>query len=329
MNAFRTLACAFACLFAAAPHPAHAAPVTDIVDAFIGTTGAGRTSPGAGQPFGTVAPGPVGADGDGTRIFGFANRGSGEVLLQPTLGSPWSAATTDFAAARDPASELAHPGYYAVSLPDHGVRVELTATPQVALQRFVFRAPGKVQVLVEIRHAGADAHVDTAGTVSSGSPLAVLIRFDHRITASERLPESVDRRSTRYLLTFDIRPGRTLEARIASSAKDADGARQSFDSVRAQADRAWVALLGRVHIEAPLRQQRLFYTALYHVLSTPYLRGVSRASLPLIALLAPERVDGISPLCSTPTRQRTACRCSRLRWTTALAAPAGRPRWRR
>jgi putative alpha-1,2-mannosidase len=119
---------------------------TDYVDPFIGTDGTGHVMPGASVPWGMVAPGPDQAETgwDYTSgyqyrtptILGFSNThisGAGipelgDVLLQPTAGAPWSAASTDFAARHDKASEAAHPGYYTVRLPAHGVQVELTAS---------------------------------------------------------------------------------------------------------------------------------------------------------------------------------------------------------
>jgi predicted alpha-1,2-mannosidase len=354
-----------ACLIAAGAF-ARAPSLTRYVDPFIGTAGTGHTFPGASLPFGMVAPSPDTADTGwdsasgyqyhAPRIMGFSNSHMsgtgigelGDVLLQPVAGTPWSAATTDFTAAYDKASESAHPGYYAVTLPEHGVRVELTATQRVALQRYTFDTPGSVQVLVDLAHVihfqngpraeRAAAQVDRAGQVSGSlhlknwteRELAFALRFDHPIASVTELPAAPGERAPRYLLGFQLGTGRTLLAQVALSTTDVDGARRNlaaagmlrFDDARAAADRAWEQLLARVQIEAPERQKRIFYTALYHALlhpsdiadadgrvrgpdgvvvaargghyySTLSLWDSARAGIPLIAVVAPERIDGI------------------------------------
>ena len=145
-------------LFACAGDSIAAETYTRYVDPFIGTDGTGHVMPGASMPWGMVAPGPDKAETgwDYTSgyqyrtptILGFSNThisGAGipelgDVLLQPAAGTPWSAATTDFAGKYDKSSEAAHPGYYTVKLPGHGVTVELTATPRVAFHRYTFSA---------------------------------------------------------------------------------------------------------------------------------------------------------------------------------------------
>jgi putative alpha-1,2-mannosidase len=120
-------------------------------------------------PFGMVAPGPDNADRGWSyssgyqyrapRILGFSNThisGAGipelgDVLLMPAAGTRWSARSTDFSAATDKKTESARP-----ALPrhaaGHGVRVELTATQRVAVHRYTFNRPGRVQVLVDLQH---------------------------------------------------------------------------------------------------------------------------------------------------------------------------------
>jgi predicted alpha-1,2-mannosidase len=366
----RTTSGLAACLIAAgacaAGAFARAPSLTRYVDPFIGTAGTGHTFPGASLPFGMVAPSPDTADTGwdsasgyqyhAPRIMGFSNSHMsgtgigelGDVLLQPAAGTPWSATTTDFAAAYDKSSESAHPGYYAVTLPEHGVRVELTATRRVALQRYTFDKPGSVQVLVDLAHVihfqdgpraeRAAVQVDRAGQVSGSlhlknwteRELAFALRFDHALASVTELPAAPGERAPRYLLGFQLGTGRTLQAQIALSTTDVDGARRNlaaagnlrFDATRAAADRAWLRLLARVQIDAPDRQKRIFYTALYHALlhpsdiadadgrvrgpdgavvaargghyySTLSLWDSARAGIPLIALVAPERIDGI------------------------------------
>lgn len=341
---------------------AQAQRVTDWVDPFIGTQGTGHVTPGATVPFGMVFPAPDNADRGWSysagyqhrdrRILGFSNTHHsgagipelGDVLLQPRAGGHWHAGTRDFSAVKS--QERARPGFYRVRLAEHGVAVSLTAMPKVALQRYHFDRPGRVQVLVDLQHglhyvqepAAQSAQVTARpdgvqGTVFRRNwvdrQLSFVVQFDHPVRRQQLLPAGASEKAPRLLLDFDLGQGRTLEARIALSTVDEDGATRnlatasgrSFDAVRAAADGAWQALLSRVTLDADARTRRLFYSALYRALQHPsdiadadgrvrgprgevlqapggiYYSTLSlwdtfRASHPLFTLLVPERVPG-------------------------------------
>jgi predicted alpha-1,2-mannosidase len=336
----------------------------DEVDPFIGTQGTGHVFPGALVPFGMVQPGPDNADEgwsfssgyqyDAPRILGFSNThisGAGipelgDVLLIPNGATPWTASTTAFHCGYRKATEVARPGFYGVRLDERAVSVELTATERVALQRYTFDRPGRVQVLVDLQHrlrfqpgprvtsARYDVTADgLRATVHSSNwvdrQASVALRFDQSIADWQVLPAREGEKAPRLLLAFDLGERRTLEARIALSTVDEDGAAAnlasadalSFDAARAAASAAWQALLSRVSIDAPAEQRRIFYSALYRSLmhpsqiadtdgrvrgpkgevihapggvyySTLSLWDTFRASHPLFTLLVPERVPG-------------------------------------
>lgn len=332
------------------------------VDPFIGTDGTGHVTPGATVPFGMVFPAPDNADRGWSysagyqyrhpRILGFSNTHHsgagipelGDVLLQPRGGRRWTAATRDFSATKS--QERARPGYYAVRLARHGVRVELTAAPKVALQRYRFDRPGRVQVLVDLQHGlhYIDGPAALAAQVSARSDglqgtvwrrnwverqLSFVVQFSQPVLRRQTLPPRPGERAPRELLDFDLGRERTLEARIALSTVDEDGAQrnldtaagQPFEAMRDAAESAWSALLGRIRIDADARTRRLFYSALYRALQHPsdiadvdgrvrgprgevllapggvYYSTLSlwdtfRASHPLFTLVVPERVPG-------------------------------------
>ncbi len=301
---------------------ASARPLTAYVDPFIGTDGTGHVFPGASMPFGMVQPSPDNADRGWSyssgyqyrapKILGFSNThisgaGIGElgdVLLQPSQGNTWNARTVDFSSGYDKRSETARPGYYAVTLRDRGVRVELTASDRVALQRYTFHRPGRVQVLVDLQHgilfgdgprviradvsqadvSQADAVVGAQhlqGTVFSKNwverQASFALRFSAPIVERIVLPPRDGDKAPRYVLAFDLGNGRVLEARIAMSTVDEAGALKNlatadgrdFAQLRRDADTAWNALLGRIRIEADPRTKRIFYSALYRTLLHP------------------------------------------------------------
>lgn len=350
---------------AAAATPA--APVTearwtDHVDPFIGTDGTGHVVPGATVPFGMVFPSPDNADRGWSysggyqhrnpRILGFSNTHHsgagipelGDVLLQPSQGRGWSASTRDFSARKG--DERARPGWYAVRLPGHGVRVELTATAKVALHRWRFDRPGRVQVLVDLPHGLH--HVDgpsvlqaqvtdrtdgLQGTLQRRNwverQVSFVLRFSRPVLQRQVLPARTGEQAPRLLLEFDLGAARELQARVALSTVDEDGAQRNlatadaldFDAARQAADARWNRLLGRIRIDADARTKRLFYSALYRTLQHPSdiadadgrVRGprgevlqapagvyhstlslwdTFRASHPLYTLIVPEHVPG-------------------------------------
>lgn len=284
------------------------------VDPFIGTDGTGHVTPAAMVPFGMVAPGPDNADRGWSyssgyqyrapRVLGFSNThisGAGipelgDVLLMPAAGTRWTARSTDFSAAPDKATEAARPGAYRVTLPGHGVRVELTATQRVAVHRYTFTRAGSAQVLVDLQHGllfgegprvtRAVSEVDAARGTLTGTTHArnwvereasFIVRFDHPIQRVTTLPPRDGEQAARYLLDFDLGARRVLHARVALSTVDVDGARRNlavdedkpFDTVRHAADRQWEQLLSRLRIDADARFRKVFYSALYRTLLHP------------------------------------------------------------
>lgn len=314
MNPIRGMLALALALVAAASTASGRGDVTRHVDPFIGTDGTGHVTPAAMVPFGMVAPGPDNADRGWSyssgyqyrapRILGFSNThisGAGipelgDVLLMPAAGTRWSAQSTDFSAAPDKKTESARAGVYRVTLPGHGVRVELTATQRVAVHRYTFTQTGRAQVLVDLQHGllfgdgprvtQAQSRVDAARGELTGITHAknwvereasFIVRFDRPIARVTTLPPRVGDKAARVLLDFDLGAGRVLHARVALSTVDVDGARrnlavdeaQSFDTVRAAADAQWQRLLSRIEIDADARFKKIFYSALYRTLLHP------------------------------------------------------------
>ncbi len=167
----------------AALSPAHAAGNGDAayaaVDPFIGTGGEGHTYPGATVPWGMVQLSPdtqiksrkdgygwaAGYRYDDHTIVGFSHThfsgtghsDLGDVLLMPISGDvklergdidkPGSGYTSRFRHA----TEIAQPGYYAVTLDDYGVRAELTASARVGWHRYTFAQGKPAHVLIDLR----------------------------------------------------------------------------------------------------------------------------------------------------------------------------------
>jgi predicted alpha-1,2-mannosidase len=280
----------------------------DAVDPFIGTDGTGHTFPGPSRPFGMIQPGPDNADTGweftsgyqyrAPHIIGFSqNRASGTGIpeLGDVLLQPGAECRADMASTYAKSSEVARPGYYAVTLTDNGVRVELTSTLRSAFHRYRFAKGGQVCVLVDLQHGltfSTDAQpiLSVSNSFSSDGfegeakrrnwttrHVAWSVRFNKPIARVETLPPRPGDAAPRYLLRFELGKDRALQVRIGLSTTDRDGARRNrderggwaFDAVVSDSLREWNALLGRVQIVAPERQRRIFYTALYHAFLHP------------------------------------------------------------
>jgi predicted alpha-1,2-mannosidase len=156
------------------------API-EAVDPMIGTGGEGHTYPGATAPFGMVQLSPDTDTGceiracyahaagyryedptiqgfSHTHFSGAGHSDLGDILVMPQSGAdvqldpgdpkqPGSGYRSRF----DHGSEEAHPGYYAVTLTDNGVRAELTAGTRVGVHRYTFAAGKPAHLLIDLR----------------------------------------------------------------------------------------------------------------------------------------------------------------------------------
>jgi predicted alpha-1,2-mannosidase len=161
--------------------PLSARSTFDQVDPMIGTGGEGHTFPGAVAPFGMVQLSPDTDTGhviresykwaagyrysdptiegfSHTHFSGAGHSDLGDFLVMPVSGDtvpldPGDATRSGsgYRSRFSHASEVASPGYYAVTLIDPGVRAEMTAGTRIGVQRYTF-APGKpAQLVLDMR----------------------------------------------------------------------------------------------------------------------------------------------------------------------------------
>ncbi|MGB6986507.1 MAG: GH92 family glycosyl hydrolase [Candidatus Aquilonibacter sp.] len=339
---------------------------TSLVDTFVGTSGTQiggpiDTFPGADSPFGMLQWSPDtpsqnaggGYEYTDTAITGFSlthlsGPGCsvfGDFAMLPTLGTVSDPATTQQPFSHT--SELAAPGYYAVSLGAPAIRTELAVTARSGLGSFTFPANAQANVVINpaSNQAGVtDAAIRIVGTneveasASSGFfcgmpdryTVYYVARFDRPFAASGVLHDGRGPHAAAWV-RFDTTANPRVRVQVAISFVDAQGARDNLDAeakswdiatVRNNALAAWQKMLSRVEISGGTRsQERQFYTALYHTMLHPNLvsdadgryRGfdgnvhhvkpghaeyanysdwdIYRTEIPLIALLAPDRVS--------------------------------------
>src|SRR5215211_8112630 len=148
-----------------------------------GTLGSGFPMVGPSVPFGLIQPGPDTALPDGSedpvnycgyafqdptiRGFGlthFDGAGiqiAGDLPFMPTTGVPGFDAQQN-ASPYEHATEVAEPGYYAVSLAKYDTRVELTSALRASMARITFPQTAQANVVVDpLRSIG---HANTGDT---------------------------------------------------------------------------------------------------------------------------------------------------------------------
>ena len=332
---------------------------TRYVNTFIGTDGTGHTFPGPSMPFGMVQPGPDNRDigWDYTSgyqykdslIMGFSQTRAngtgiselGDILLQPVTDDR----TGDFALSYWKETEKAFPGYYSVELKNQ-VKVELTSTERVAFHQYTYPTQ-KAKLLIDLQHGlrfltdslVLESHVQLeedrrlSGWCHTRNwvdrKYFFTIEFSQPCTSTLELPKKGKEIAPRYLLGFMLKD-RQLKVKIALSTVSVGGAKRnlaaelphwSFNTIVSLAKKSWNNYLGRIEIEAPVKQKTIFYSCLYRLFLQPsnicdtdgqyrgpddeihtasnkeYYSTLSlwdsyRAAHPLYTLLIPEKVNG-------------------------------------
>jgi predicted alpha-1,2-mannosidase len=334
------------------------------VNPFIGTAYNGHTYPGAAMPFGLIQASPEtgrtewkycsGYNYADSVLVGFAQthlNGTGcpelgDILLFPFTGS---ADRENYSSSFSKQTEKAVPGFYHVKLSD-SIDVEIAATPHTAFHKYTFGKAG-ANILVDLQSGitrneeylrnhvlKADVKIENSNTISGyhrlsdwvSRDLYYTIVFDKPFTVKKELAKTEGEKAPRMILGFDIRPGESVQVKVALSTVSIDGAKANlqaentkwnFDDVRQNAYNEWNKTLSRIAVEGTKDQKESFYTALYHLSLQPAniadadgnYRGANdtvkasatqsyystfslwdtyRAAHPLYTIIAPEKVDG-------------------------------------
>ena len=289
--------------------PRSADPV-DYVNPFIGTGFHGHTYPGATTPFGMVQLSPdtragnwdacAGYHYSDTTIDGFSHThlsGTGcadlaDILFHPTTREivihDGECVLQPYFFSHD--DERASCGYYAVTLPDVNIGVELTAAPRTGVHRYTFAGKGPRRVIVDLLHTVTEEKIDLCELRRTAPYELVGLRRtqgwvpDQYVFFAARFSEPFadvqllgDKQA---VLTFapDVR---TLTIAVGLSSVSVENARMNslaevpeldFDAVHARAVGQWRKALGDIVVEGGSRDEMTnFYTAQYHTKLTPNL----------------------------------------------------------
>ena len=270
------------------------------VNLFMGTAGDhGQTDPAACIPYGMIRVCPdtnprshSGYDYNETRISGISvNRLSGvgckgnggNLSILPSDGS------SDVHLLKE--TEKAVPGYYSAEL-DNGVKVQLTATGNVAAERFLYPS-GKTKVMtfdasssfVKTKKCSLEVVSDKeiSGFVSAFTTCRRgTYSFWFNLRTSQPF-KVLSRDGEKMTISFDSNKNgikdNAVEVRIAvSPISPVDAAEENeflsgknFQEIRRDAARKWKKILGRIDVNGgTVEQRRIFYTSVYRTFLSPY-----------------------------------------------------------
>jgi predicted alpha-1,2-mannosidase len=297
------------------------------VDPYIGTGGHGHTFLAATVPFGAIQPGPSNFDKGWDWCSGYHYSDSvikgfshlhlsgtgcsdlGDILMMPHTGGIKTYAGND----KDPDSgyasrfshdrETARPYYYAVTLDDYDVKVELAATERVALHRYTFPKDEAGHVVIDLQAGNGDRAKETlikridektfggyrfSGGWASDQRLFFVVQVqgdadDFRVYSGDNLLEGVSSgksdmikgvisfpaSSKPVMLKVAISPVsiENAEANIAAEMPGWD-----FQQVVDQSKQKWNDELDKIKVESDQESvKRVFYTACYHTMIAPVL----------------------------------------------------------
>ena len=238
-------------------------------------------------------------------LSGSCTQDYGSMTLMPESGE-LKLDARERASAFSRVAETATPYKYAVTLIDYGISAEMAGTTRAGIMRFRFDRGGPSWILADCNSAKGDGTVQIdpqkneitvvnparrlyAGTGKlAGFNGYFVVQFDHEFhiggtwsgaqkQAGGLSQQGADGPPGAYV-SFDLRPGETVRARIGSSFTSLEEARRNLESeipgwdlqqVEESAKTEWNQALSKVQIQAKEAQKRIFYTALYHSMQLP------------------------------------------------------------
>ncbi|MBL4560931.1 MAG: glycoside hydrolase family 92 protein [Labilibaculum sp.] len=265
------------------------------VNLFIGTSGDhGQCDPGAAVPFGMIRVCPdsqprshAGYDYGVSTISGISvNRLSGvgcggaggNLSIKPSLPGYNLQLVKE--------TEKAEPGYYMAML-NNGVKTELTATHNIAVERYSF--PKHTEAVLSLNLAASfERFIKEEHEVIGDNELEGYIvcanvcgrgqyKLYFNLTSNKhfKVKREVNKR---LVMEFEDGNAKSVEIRIAVSSVSQTAARKeneltwkkSFSQIKNQAKHLWAEKLGKVEVKGGKEEdQIIFYTSLYRALLSP------------------------------------------------------------
>ena len=298
---------------------------THYVNPFIGTAGHGHTYPGASLPHGMVQLSPDGGTTgwdwcsgyhySDSSIIGFSHThlsgtgcaDYGDILFMPTTGpiklDPGTKVNPDagYRSRFSHKSEIASPGYYAVTLADYNIRAELTVTKRTGFHKYTFLKDKNANIIIDLDHGIEDKTLDAQIKIINDHTIAGYRRskgwaknhcvyfyaqfskpFNKHgvVKDSETFTDRVQAQGERikaFVQFTDVK--KPVFVKVGISHSSAEGANKNllaentgwdFEKIRKQAESVWQQELSAIKVDGGSQtQKRIFYTALYHALLNP------------------------------------------------------------
>lgn len=292
--------------------------LTRFVDPFIGTGGHGHTFPGAAYPFGQIQLSPDnGTQGwdwcsgyhySDSIVSGFSHlhlSGTGigdlcDISFLPVTsevtfkdGEKNGDFVARYAGKYSHSSEVARPGYYAVTMKNNGVKAEFTVTERAGLHRYTFPETGEDNLIINLGFAiNWDTPYQTSlkvvdSTLVTGERLShgwapdqhvfFAARFSKPIAKSQITNVGGDGRTVAVLnfkdREFLVKVG-VSSVSVENALTNLDGSLPGwdFEATEQAASDAWEKELSKIRIQSnDSIQKTIFYTALYHTMIHPSL----------------------------------------------------------
>jgi putative alpha-1,2-mannosidase len=231
----------------------------------------------------------------------------------------------------DKSSEVAEPGYYAVTL-DGGIKVEIAAAEHSAIYRISTRE--KLSLLVDCAYGIGGMNYAKRITASGVKLLgksglsgrnhrrqwverdySYVVNFSRECAAVSEMPRSKGVVAPQYVFDFDvgespllIKVALSAEGDVAAAADNlaAEIPAWDFNAVKRAARAKWNEVLGCATIDGTDEQKKNWYTSVYHLFiqpnniadvgAKPFYSTFStwdtfRAAHPLYTILAPEKAE--------------------------------------
>ncbi len=243
-----------------------------------------------------------------THLSGTGIGDLGDILLMPATGpviidkgsvKNLSAGNTSLFSHSE---ETARPGYYSVRLQRYNIKAELTASTRVGFHKYTFPASAPAHIVIDlVQGIGWDRATDTyirqlndstiAGyrfskgwaidqriyfTAVFSKPFTQLGLYNRKALQAGRVLMGD---SVKAVAHFNTLEGESIKVKVGISPVSAENALLNinteipgwdFEKVRANADAAWNAELGKLAIQTnEEKRSRIFYTALYHTMMAP------------------------------------------------------------
>jgi predicted alpha-1,2-mannosidase len=241
-----------------------------------------------------------------THLSGTGCEDYGDILVMPTVGE----VLTNNGANGKPGycspfshkNETAQTGYYSVLLDKYKVKAELTATLRVGLHQYTFPQSNESNIIFDLKHRDAviasslkiigDNEIEgfrISKAWASNQPIYFVAQFSKAFANSGIAVDETKRagikeatgKNVKAWLTFATAQNEKILVRVGISSVSIEGARRNlkaelqnwdFDKVRTAAKAAWNKELSKVQVEGGTEDQKtVFYSALYHCFTSPYL----------------------------------------------------------